>query len=208
MIGRLYSRFVFPVIADYALSRPHIAERRKAALAQAAGRILEIGFGSGLNLAHYPPGVRKISTVEPNAGMTKLARKRIAASGMEIEIHHSTGAAIPYGEGEFDSVVCTWTLCSVDDLAGVMGEVGRVLKPGGRFLFLEHGASGNPKTKKWQDRLTPINRIIADGCHLNRDIPAIVESGGLKIVRLEKSTLENAPSVMGNIYMGVAEKEK
>jgi len=206
MIGRFYSRFVFPYLADIALSMPQIASRRKSALENAHGAILEIGFGTGLNLPHYPPGVSKIVTVEPNDGMNRLARRRILESAIHVEPNIAVGELLPFGDAEFDSVVCTWTLCSVSDTAAVMSEASRVLKRGGKFFFLEHGLADDPKTQKWQNRLTPLNRIVADGCHLNRDMPAIIQSGGLKIVRLEKSRMDNAPGIVGNIYMGVAEK--
>lgn len=206
MFRRFYSRVIFPRLMDYSLNRPDVAELRKQVLAEVTGHTLEIGFGTGLNLPHYPSGVHKISALEPNDGMNPLARRRICESTVEVEVLHHKGEDIPVPEGSFDSVVSTWTLCSVHDPALVMAQVGRALKPGGRFYFLEHGLAKNPRIQKWQTRLTPVNKIFADGCHLDRDIDSIVELGGLRFVRRERLDLSHAPRILGELYLGVAER--
>lgn len=207
MLRRFYSRVIFPRLMDYSLNRPEIAELRKRVLSEVAGDTLEIGFGTGLNLPHYPPQVRKISALEPNDGMNPLARRRMRESAVEVDVLHHKGEAIPIPDGAFDSVVSTWTLCSVHDPALVMAEIGRALKPGGRFYFLEHGLAKNPRIQAWQHRLTPVNKIIADGCCLDRDIDSIVESAGVKLVKHERLKLDAAPRIIGELYMGVAERE-
>jgi ubiquinone/menaquinone biosynthesis C-methylase UbiE len=191
---------------DYSLNRPQVAELRKRILAEVSGDTLEIGFGTGLNLPHYPQGVGEISALEPNDGMNALASRRIRESCVGVNILHHKSEDIPVPDGSFDSVVSTWTLCSVSDPPEVMREVGRALKPGGRFYFLEHGLAQNPRLQKWQHRLTPLNKIIADGCHLDRDIGSIVELGGLKFIRRERLKLDDMPRILGELYMGVAER--
>lgn len=189
---------------DFALNKRSVEELREKILAEVAGKTLEIGFGTGLNLPHYPPGIRSISALEPNDGMNGLALGRMRASQVAVKLLSHDGEDIPVADGSFDSVVSTWTLCSVGDPAEVMREVARVLKPGGRFFFLEHGLALNPRLRKWQARLTPINKIIAAGCHLDRDIKSIVESEGLKLVKHERLNLYDAPRILGELYMGVA----
>jgi ubiquinone/menaquinone biosynthesis C-methylase UbiE len=192
---------------DFSLNRPEVAGLRKRILAEVAGDTLEIGFGTGLNLPHYPPGIRSISALEPNDGMNGLALRRMRDSQVEVKLLNHDGEDIPVADGLFDSVVSTWTLCSVGDPPEVMREVSRALKSGGRFFFLEHGLAQNPRTQKWQSRLTPINKILAVGCHLDRDIKSIVESEGLKIVKYERLNLGGMPRILGELYMGVARKE-
>ncbi|MBF0633732.1 MAG: class I SAM-dependent methyltransferase [Nitrospinae bacterium] len=206
MLRRFYSRVIFPRLMDFSLNRPEVAELRKRILAEVTGDTLEIGFGTGLNLPHYPPEIRSVSALEPNEGMNGLALRRIRDSQIEVKHLHHDGEEIPVADGSFDSVVSTWTLCSVGDPPEVLREVSRTLRPGGRFFFLEHGLAQNPRIQKWQHRLTPINKIIADGCHLNRDIKSIVETEGLRIVRHERLNLKDAPRILGELYIGVAQK--
>lgn len=207
MLRRFYSRVIFPRLMDFSLNRPEVAELRKRILADVTGDTLEIGFGTGLNLPHYPPEIRSVSALEPNDGMNGLALRRIRDSQIEVKHLHHDGEEIPVADGSFDSVVSTWTLCSVGDPPAVLREVSRALKPGGHFFFLEHGLAQNPGTQKWQNRLTPINKIIADGCHLNRDIKSIVGSEGLQIVKYERLNLKDAPRILGELYIGVAQRE-
>jgi len=207
MLRRFYSRVIFPRLMDFSLNKSAVAELRKKALADVTGDTLEIGFGTGLNLPNYPPGIRSISALEPNDGMNALAMRRMRASQVEVKLLNHDGEDIPVADGLLDSVVSTWTLCSVGDPPEVMREVARVLKPGGRFFFLEHGLALNRRTQKWQSLLTPINKVIADGCHLDRDIKSIVQSEGLKMVKHERLNLGDMPRILGELYMGVAERE-
>ena len=206
MLRRFYSRVIFPRLMDFSLNRPEVAELRKRILAEVTGDTLEIGFGTGLNLPHYPPQISAISALEPNEGMSGLAFRRIRDSQIKVKPLHHDGEDIPVADGSFDSVVSTWTLCSVGDPQEALREVSRTLRPGGRFFFLEHGLAQNPRIQKWQHRLTPINKVIADGCHLNRDIKSIVETEGLKIVSHERLNLKDAPRILGELYIGVAQR--
>ena len=203
---RFYSEVVFPLIMDWAMSRPFISECRREILAGVEGEVLEIGFGTGLNLPHYPEGIKRLAVVDPNAGMNKRATRRISESGKMVAAFALKAERLPMPEGSFDSVVSTWTLCSVEDPQKVLAEVYRVLKPGGRFFYLEHGASRDPRVKTWQDRLTPVQKVLADGCHLNRDIKSLVEKQGFQLQDSKEFYLEKLPKVGGYMYRGVAVK--
>ncbi|MGD9000862.1 MAG: class I SAM-dependent methyltransferase, partial [Granulosicoccaceae bacterium] len=132
-----YSRVLFPWAMNLLMSRPAFSEQRVAVLKDVSGDILEIGFGTGLNLPHYPAHVSRLATIEPNPGMARYAARQIAESLIDVEQHVSSGEALPLADASFDTVVSTWTLCSIPDVERALREVRRVLKPGGRFLFLE-----------------------------------------------------------------------
>ena len=199
----LYSQILFPRLLDFAMSDPVLAGYRQQILAEVEGEILEIGFGTGLNLPHYPSRVSQITTIDVNPGMKRLAQKRIQASSIEVEYCTLNGESLPMVDETFDSVVSTWTLCSIAKVDRAIEEIRRVLKPGGRLFFLEHGASDDANVRVWQNRLTPIQKIIADGCHLNRNIKLLVEHQ-FEVVKLEQFYMENLPKVMGYTYQGVA----
>src|SRR5512135_1981696 len=141
----LYSRTIFPRLCDWMMSDPRMGRLRSEALADVGGEVLEIGFGTGLNLPHYPHHVRRITSVDPNPGMGKLARRRIDRSSLEVDQRAVRGEELPFDDGIFDCVVSTWTLCSIPEVGRTLGEVYRVLKPGGRFVLLEHGLSDDPR---------------------------------------------------------------
>jgi ubiquinone/menaquinone biosynthesis C-methylase UbiE len=145
----LYSRHIFPRLCDWAMNDPRMAVLRKEALAGVGGEVLEIGFGTGLNLPHYPGHVRRITAVDPNPGMSKIARLRIELSGIAVDQRIIGGERLPFRDGSFDGVVSTWTLCSIPEVVRALGEVFRVLRPGGRFFFLEHGLAEGPKIRDW-----------------------------------------------------------
>src|SRR5262245_36696586 len=169
-----YSQIIFPRLCDLLLSQPFIAKLRRQLLAHADGEVLEIGFGSGLNLAHYPDQVRRISTVDPNIGMHRLARRRIQRRRIEVRQHLLSSERLPFGDNTFDCVVSTFTLCSIEHVNQALAEVHRVLKPGSRFLFLEHGLSPEPSVQKWQRRLNWLEGKLADGCRLDRNMRELV----------------------------------
>lgn len=202
----VYSRFVFPRLMDWGLSRAFLAPYRRETLAGVEGEVLEIGFGTGLNLPHYPPGVKRLAAAEPNGGMLSLARRRLAASGIPVEFFPLKGEVLPMPAETFDAVVSTWTLCSVGDVGAVLGEARRVLRPGGRLFFLEHGASTDARIRAWQDRLTPVQKVIGDGCHLNREIRGLIEGGGFEFSSLREFYLPGVPRIAGYLYQGVAVK--
>jgi ubiquinone/menaquinone biosynthesis C-methylase UbiE len=187
------------------MSDASLSHYRQEVLAQVSGETLEIGFGTGLNLPYYPQNIQKLTTVDANPGMNALALKRIQASDVTVEHHVLNGENLPFADQSFDSVVSTWTLCSIANVKQALQQIYRVLKPGGRFFFVEHGLSDNPKVEVWQNRLTPVQKVIADGCHLNRDIKRLIESQ-FSQVRVEQFQEKNLPAIMGYLYKGVAVK--
>ncbi len=201
----LWSRRVFPALMDFFCRDSRIAPLRREALATARGDVLEIGFGTGLNLRYYPEAVAKVIAIEPNVGMGKRAAKRIGESARKVELVHLEGEKLPLPDASVDTAVSTFTLCSVRDPAAVLSEIRRVLKPEGRFLFLEHGLADDPRIAKWQHRLTPIQKRVADGCHLDRDVRAMV-AGPLTIETVRSQWWRDVPKVGGWLTLGVARK--
>jgi ubiquinone/menaquinone biosynthesis C-methylase UbiE len=201
-----YSNRIFPYVIDFLMSNPAMTTEREFILKDVGGDILEIGFGTGLNLPFYPKEVRKITVIDPNAGMKERARRRIAESGIEVDSRVLSGENLPMEDASFDSVVCTWTLCSIPDVAKALREVRRVLRPGGRFFFVEHGLSDRPSIQKWQNRINPIQRVIGDGCNLNRPIDKLIAAEGLQIQSLDRFNLAKMPSFASHHYRGIAAK--
>ena len=201
-----YSQVIFPVLCDLVLNRPFVAKHRRELLTHAGGAILEIGFGTGLNLPHYPSHVRTITTVDPNPGMLRRAERRIARSGIAVDRHVLSSERLPFENCAFDCVVSTFTLCSIARVNEALGEIYRVLKPNGRFLFLEHGLSPEPSIQKWQRRLNGIEMCLAAGCHLDRDIRGLVGTQPFSSVEETEFYLENIPKTNGYMYRGVARK--
>lgn len=199
-----YADVVLPHLLDKSLGGANIAPLRRAALADVRGEILEIGFGTGLNLPHYPAGVRRITALDASRGMSKLARGRIAASAIAVDHRILDGARLPFGDATFDSVISTFTLCSIADVGRALREIRRVLRPEGHFHFVEHGLSDDPQVRVWQHRLTPVQKIVAGGCHLDRDIAALIAAAGLRMLRLDQSQPANLPKLSGYLYRGVA----
>lgn len=200
-----YSNFILPRMLDWAMSTPENAQYRQQLLAEVEGEVLEIGFGTGLNLPYYPAKTDKIITVDPNPGMRRLAEKRITKSAIEVDNQLLNGENLPMNDGSFDCVVSTWTLCSIAKVDRAIAEIYRVLKPGGKFLFIEHGLSDETSIQVWQNRLTPIQKIIADGCHLNRNIEQLVEQKFTNI-EIDKFYAPKFPKISGYMYRGIATK--
>jgi len=202
----LYSRLIFPRLCDWAMRTPHIERLRREVLAKANGEILEIGFGTGLNLGHYPEHVRHLTAVDPGVGMTRIARRRMKMSHIDVDLRVQSGEELPFEDGRFDCVVSTWTLCSIREAGRAVSEIGRVLRPEGRYVFLEHGLGDDPGVQRWQRRLSPLQRRVADGCRLDVDVEALIRTGPFGDVRVERFLLENTPRIVGSMYRGVAVK--
>jgi len=183
-----------------------MADLRRKALSEVDGAILEIGFGTGLNLEHYPERVRGLTAVDPGVGMSRLARQRIERSHIDVDLRVQTAESLPFEDELFDCVVSTWTLCSIREAERAVSEIGRVLKPGGHFLFLEHGLGDDPGVQRWQHRLTPLQRRVADGCRLDLDIEVLIRRRAWDKVRVERFLLEGTPRIVGSMYQGVAVK--
>jgi ubiquinone/menaquinone biosynthesis C-methylase UbiE len=201
-----YAQVVVPLLCDFGLDRPFVARYRRELLAHASGNILEIGFGTGLNLPNYPSHVRRVTTVDPNVGMYRRARRRIKQAGIEVDRRLLGGERLPFEDGTFDCVVSTFTLCSIEEVAQALREVYRVLKAGGLFLHLEHGLSPEPRVHKWQRRLNGLQMRLAGGCHLDRDMRALVSAQPFASVQLDEFYIEKIPKTHGYMYRGVATK--
>jgi SAM-dependent methyltransferase len=200
----LYRRAIFPWLCDLLLDRPFVARYRRELLAQAGGDVLEIGVGTGLNLPHYPEHVRRITAVEPNVGMQRRARRRARQAGIAVDQRVGRGERLPFPDSRFDCVVSTFTLCSIDDVGGALAEVYRVLRPGGRFLFLEHGLSPDPAVLQRQRRLNRLQSWLGDGCRLDRDVKGLVAAQPFGSVEVREFDLEKTPRTHGHLYRGVA----
>lgn len=200
----LYSARIFPAIYDLLVDTPIFDEHRRRQLAEARGEILEIGSGTGLNLAHYPEGVDRLVTVDPNPGMNRKLSRRAASSGIEVIQKTLRGEDLPFEDASFDTVVTTITLCSVPDPARVVRQIHRVLRPGGRYLFLEHGLHPAPGVARWQRRLTPIQRIVGDGCRLDLDVAEVLAEVPWSDLEVETFHMEKTPRTHGWFYRGRA----
>ncbi|MFQ3584227.1 MAG: class I SAM-dependent methyltransferase [Cyanobacteriota bacterium] len=200
----IYRRVIFPRLLDLSLSGELVGCYRRELLANVQGAVLEIGFGTGLNLPHYPQHIENITALDPNPGMGSLARRRIACSSIAVDWQEGDAQELPFPNQSFDSVVSTWTLCSIPDLARALQEIQRVLRGGGKLFFLEHGLSEDPKVQRWQNRLNPIQKVIADGCNLNRDMAQLIREAGFQFEELERFYMPNEPKFIGYIYRGIA----
>jgi len=186
------------------MSGPEVATYRKQVLSEAKGEVLEIGFGTGLNLAYYPQTVQKISTADPNPGMNSLALKNIEASHIPVEYHILSSEHLPFANEQFDTIVSTWTLCSIADVEQALREIRRVLKPDGRFLFIEHGLSPDAKVQVWQHRLTPLQKKLLGGCHLDRNIKQLIADQGFHFETLKEFYAPDFSKYGGYMYQGSA----
>ena len=201
-----YHHCVFPYLLDRAMSSKVLRQPRSRTLAQASGRILEIGFGTGMNLQHYPPSVRRVEAIDPDVDLDRYSGPRIAASAIDVDFHHLDAEHLPFAADSFDTVVCTLTLCSIPDVRHALGEVRRVLKPGGRFLFLEHGLSPEAGVARWQRRMTPLQRRLGGGCHLDRPMAQLVGATGMALEGVRNYYLKCLPRFVGYMTEGAAIK--
>ena len=187
----LYDQHVLPHLIDFACGMGAVMKTRAQIVPQAEGRVLEIGIGSGLNLSFYDPAkVSVIVGVDPSAAMQKLAQQRAAQISIPVEMITLELGQIQAADASFDSIVCTFTLCTIPDAGAALQEMRRVLKPGGKLLFSEHGLAPDLPVVRWQHRLTPLWKPFSGGCHLNRDIPALIRAGGFSIGQLDSSYLK------------------
>jgi ubiquinone/menaquinone biosynthesis C-methylase UbiE len=200
-MGRItdYLRLTFQ---DWAMLR--MDEHRPSALELAQGRVLEVGFGTGLNLRHYPASVASLAGVDPLVGLAPRVQQRIREAPFAVE-HFALRAdgELPFEAARFDTVVTTWTLCSIPDPLRALAEMRRVLKPGGRYLFVEHGRSEQPRTARWQDRLNPLWLRISDGCNMNRRVESLVQEGGFELTSCDRF-LGRGPRILATMFRGVA----
>lgn len=202
---QFYDQHILPYLIDFACGMGHVMKTRSQVVPQARGRVLEIGIGTGLNLGFYDAqNVSAIVGVDPAAQMQGMARQRAAGIAIPVEMIALELGQIQAEDASFDSIVCTFTLCTIPDPIAALQEMRRVLKPGGKLLFAEHGRAPDHKVRLWQDRLTPLWKPLAGGCHLNRDIPALLKAGGFQIRDLHSSYLPG-PRPMTWVWHGWAD---
>ncbi len=200
-----YEDQILPRATDVVMNRRDLAPLRTRAAAGLEGEVLEVGFGSGLNLPYYPSTVTRVLAVDPATVGRKLAARRVAASPVPVEYVGLDGQALLLEPASVDHVLMTWTLCTIPDPARAISEIRRVLRPGGSLHFVEHGRSPDPRVARWQDRLTPLQRRVAGGCHLNRQIDQLTSADGLQLVHVDNYYVKG-PKPFGYIFEGRALK--
>ena len=199
-----YEERVLPHLIDWACSTSPQQKQREKIVHLAEGDVLEIGFGSGLNLPHYMPDkVRRIFALEPSPGMRRKAEPNVEASGLEVEFIDLPGERIPLDNDSVDTVLVTYTLCTIADAAAALEGMRRVLKPGGQLIFCEHGIAPDEKVRRWQHRLNRGWRRLAGGCNMNRDIVGLVEDGGFRITLDERMYIPG-PRMLNYNFWGTA----
>jgi ubiquinone/menaquinone biosynthesis C-methylase UbiE len=199
----LYRDRILPHLIHFAMRKRELADYRARLLSRAKGRVLEIGIGSGLNLPFYTPAVDELLGLEPSARLADMARNAAVASELPVAILRGGAERIPLEGHIIDTVVTTWTLCSIQDVAQGLAEIRRVLKPGGALLFVEHGLAPEAHISKWQRRLTPLWTPVSGGCHLDRPIARLIENAGFEMEAL-KTGYMNGPKLATFLYEGIA----
>jgi ubiquinone/menaquinone biosynthesis C-methylase UbiE len=202
---QFYDRQIVPRLIDGACSLPAVTEQRRRVVPEAEGIVLEIGIGSGLNLRHYDRAkLDRVIGVDPDQKMLELARARAGELGIEADLRQASAEELPLDENSVDTALVTYALCSIPQAGVALGEVRRVLRPGGRLLFCEHGRSNRASTAKWQDRLTPIWKQFSGGCHLNRDVAGLIKAAGFEVLILDNFKLPYIPETVSFHYVGAA----
>lgn len=186
--------------------RAGLAERRRELLAGLHGRVLEIGGGTGANLDHYPAAVEELVVTEPEEPMARRLERKADGAGRSISVVRAPAGALPFEDASFDFAVSTLVLCTVPDQAGALAEIRRVLKPGGRLVFLEHVRAGDERIARWQDRWNPLQRRIGHGCNCNRDTLAAITAAGFGAQDVEHGAIPKAPPVIRPLITGSAER--
>jgi SAM-dependent methyltransferase len=180
-----YERCVLPRVLNLTCGVRSLHPLRRRVCSGLAGNVIEIGFGSGLNVPFYPAAVTAVAAIEPSDLSWRLARDRVAAAAVSITRSGLDGQSLPFDDGTFDVALSTWTLCTIPDVTAALGEIRRVLRPGGRLHFLEHGLAPDERIRRWQRRLDPLQRRIAGGCHFTRPIADLVRAAGFTITELD-----------------------
>lgn len=200
-----YAERVLPWMIEAGCGSPPIMRQRARLVPAASGRVLEIGLGSGLNLGFYDPArVERLWGLEPCHGMRQRAEARVRALPFEFHWLDLPGEQIPLADGSVDTVVSTYTLCTIPGWEAALAQVRRVLAPGGRLLFCEHGAAPDAGVLRWQKRLNPVWKCLCGGCHLDRDVPAMLAQAGFRVTRLETAWLPKTPRIAGFNWWGEA----
>jgi SAM-dependent methyltransferase len=197
----LYRKLIVPRLTDLAMRNRHLGPYRERVIGAAEGRVLEVGVGSGLNLARYPPAVQELLALEPDPKLIAMARSKSAERDQPLRFLEASAEHIPLEDASIDTVVSTWTMCTIPDIRRALGEIRRILKPDGRLLFVEHGLAPDPSVRKWQNRLDPFWTRVGGGCHLNRPIATLITAAGFQIDRLRTGYMPG-PKLMTFMYEG------
>jgi ubiquinone/menaquinone biosynthesis C-methylase UbiE len=199
-----YKEQILPRFQDKVMARKPTQAVRARVCGELRGAVVEVGFGTGLNAHYYPPPVTKVVAIEPSKVCMRIAKPRIAKTTVPVEYGGLTGEHLDLPSREFDAVLSTWTLCTIPNLDAALAEVRRVLKPGGTFHFVEHGRAPDVKVARLQDRLEPLNKRLAGGCHLTRHISELIARAGFDIDKLETYYLKGDPKLVGYTFEGRA----
>jgi ubiquinone/menaquinone biosynthesis C-methylase UbiE len=200
----IYADQVLPRVIDVACSMKNAAPQRRRVCDGLAGEVVEIGFGSGLNVPFYPPAVTRVTAVEPADLGWRLAGKRVRATTIPVERAGLDGELLPFADDRFDAALSTWTLCTIPDVRAALRELRRVLKPGGQLHFVEHGLAPDERVQAWQHRLEPLQKRVFGGCHLTRPIVDLLDGAGFEITELDTYYEEGSPKYVGANSLGVA----
>ena len=200
----VYNDRVLPRILNASCGSNRLDPLRRRVCASLAGEVVEIGFGSGLNIPFYPAGVARVAAVEPSDMSWKLAGERVRASNVPVLRSSRDGQSLPFADDSFDAALSTWTLCTIPDVAAALGELRRVVKPGGTLHFLEHGLAPDERVRRWQRRLDPVQERIAGGCHLTRPIVELLITAGFTIKELDVFYEKDAARIAGADCLGIA----
>ena len=204
-VRRAWDARVLPWLVEKACRSTTILAERRRWVPQAKGDVLELGVGSGLNLAFYDAArVHEVVGIDPSAPLLARAQARVAGAPVPVELVEAACEALPFTAARFDTVLTTYVLCSVTDAARALAEVRRVLRPGGRLLFVEHGRSDRPRTAAWQRRLTPAWRVVGGNCHLDRDIAGLLRAAGFELLSLEAGHAPDGGRLTSYTYQGIA----
>lgn len=201
----LYAKYVLPKMIDNLCAQPPMTELRSRYVPRAEGDVLEIGIGSGLNLPHYTDLARTVTGLDPATELTGMARERATSAVPDVDVMEISGEEIPADDNRFDTIVCTWTLCSIPNVYRALEEMYRVVKPGGRFFFVEHGLSPDASVRSWQRRLEPVWKIVGGGCHLTRKSDQLIQDAGFALPELD-SGYQPGPRWAAYMTHGVAQK--
>jgi len=200
-----YKDFIYPYLVDILGDPPPILKIRQQIIPQAQGKVLEIGVGSGANFIHYnPASVSRLYALEPNPGMIRLAERQRRKTKLNVEFIDLPGERIPLDDDSIDTVVSTFTLCTIPGIADAIRGIARVLKPNGKLIFFELGLSPDPKIQRWQKQLEPVHHWLFQGLYLTRDIPSLIVQGGFQIKQMESGYLAQVPKSSSYCWWGIA----